>query len=110
MPPEIVEKKRKELKGEWVEASLRCVCVCVCVHTCDNVTVCMCVFKHECRDKRSVCYYHCDCYYHRYRYRYRYAPRSDMGDLNTMHEATMITTLLRVLATLWVTGPDKRKK
>ena len=28
-----------------------------------------------------------------------------MGDLNTMQDATMITTLFRVLATLWVTGP-----
>ena len=32
-------------------------------------------------------------------------PRSDMGDLKTMQDATMITTLFRVLATLWVTGP-----
>ena len=34
-------------------------------------------------------------------------PRSDMGDLNTMHDATMITTLLSVLATLCVTGPKE---
>ena len=32
-------------------------------------------------------------------------PRSDIGDLNTMHDATMITTLFSVLATLCVTGP-----
>jgi hypothetical protein len=32
-------------------------------------------------------------------------PRRDIGDLKTMQDATMITTLLRVLATLWVTGP-----
>ena len=31
-------------------------------------------------------------------------PRRDMGDLKTMHDATMMTTLLRVLATEWVTG------
>ena len=30
-----------------------------------------------------------------------------MGDLNTMHDATMITTLFSVLATLCVTGPKE---
>ena len=30
-----------------------------------------------------------------------------MGDLNTMHEATIITTLFSVLATLCVTGPKE---
>lgn len=29
-----------------------------------------------------------------------------MGDLKTMHEATMMTTLFKVLATLCVTGPE----
>ena len=33
-----------------------------------------------------------------------------MGDLNTMHEATMITTLFSVLATLCVTGPEGTKE
>ena len=37
-------------------------------------------------------------------------PRSDMGDLNTMHDATMITTLFSVLATLCVTGPKEEGK
>ena len=34
-------------------------------------------------------------------------PKSDMGDLKTMHDATMMTTLFKVLATLCVTGPDE---
>ena len=34
-------------------------------------------------------------------------PRSDMGDLKTIHDATMIKTLFRVLATLCVTGPKE---
>ena len=33
-----------------------------------------------------------------------------MGDLNTMQEATMMTTLFNVLATLCVTGPKGEKK
>ena len=30
-----------------------------------------------------------------------------MGDLKTMQEATMMTTLFNVLATEWVTGPKR---
>ena len=34
-----------------------------------------------------------------------FLPKRDMGDLKTMQEATMMTTLFNVLATEWVTGP-----
>ena len=36
-------------------------------------------------------------------------PKSDMGVLNTMQEATMMTTRLRVLATEWVTGERRSR-
>ena len=67
------------------------MCVCVCV----RVSVCVCVCMYVCMYVRT----------HARMYVRMYVPRRDMGDLNTMQEATMITTLFSVLATLCVTGP-----
>ena len=83
----------------------------VCIYTCLSMYACMYTHLYVCVGESSGYHCHCYChtYYNNYNNRYMYAPRRDMGDLNTMHEATMITTLFNVLATLWVTGPDKGK-